>query len=166
MSDWEEFDPLPMLRELTAAGVDFVVIGGIAAVLHGSPRLTHDLDICFATDRPNLTALGRVLTRVNATPFGVAEDVPFVADERSLARVEVLTLRTDFGKLDVMVRPTGAPTYAALRARSVGQDLGEFVVRTASISDLIAMKRAAGRKKDHADVAELEAIERAVRKRA
>ena len=56
-----EFDPGELLRRLVAAGVDFVVIGGIAAVLHGSARLTRDLDIVFAPDAGNLEALARVL---------------------------------------------------------------------------------------------------------
>jgi predicted nucleotidyltransferase len=165
MAAWAEFDPRPILRRLTEQGVDFVVVGGIAAVLHGSPRVTQDLDVCFASDAANLVALGRVLTELHARPAGVDEEVPFVADERTLARIEVLTLQTDLGRLDVMTRPDGAPRYAALRADAVAYDIGGFVVRVCSIPDLIAMKRAADRDKDRADVTELEAIERLSRER-
>ena len=160
MTDWPEFDPRKILRLLTERGVDFVVIGGYAAVLHGSPRVTQDLDIAFGRDLANLEALARVLTDLHARLYGVAEDVPFVADEQTLARVELLTLETDLGKLDLLAVPAGAPPYADLREHAASFDVGGFVVRVADIPQLIAMKELAGRPKDLADIAELEAIAR------
>lgn len=156
---WREIDPLELLRELTRRGVDFVVIGGIAAVLHGSPRVTQDLDICFATDRGNLDALGGALVAVEARLAGVDEDVPFVADAETLRRVMVLTLDTRHGRLDVLAAPSGARPYAELRSAADRFDVGGLHVLVASIADLKAMKRAIGRPKDLADIAELELIE-------
>jgi predicted nucleotidyltransferase len=156
-----EFDPEEILRRLTARGVDFVVIGGVAALLLGSARVTRDLDICFATDTANLEALGAVLVELRARLKGVEEDVPFVPDARTLAQVELLTLDTTAGELDVLARPQGAPKYEQLRRRAERFDIGGVLVRVASIDDLIAMKRAAGRQKDLADIEELETISRA-----
>jgi hypothetical protein len=153
-----ELDPERILRALVGRGVDFVVIGGIAAVLHGSARNTFDLDVCFATDDVNLNALGDVLVELGARLRGVREDVPFTPDARTLRRVELLTLATVAGDFDVIARPSGAPAYAALRRRAERFDLGGFAVLVASVEDLIAMKQAAGRAKDIQDVAELEAI--------
>ena len=153
-----ELDAERILRALVARGVDFVVIGGIAAVLHGSARNTFDLDVCFATDDVNLDALGDVLVELGARLRGVPDDVPFMPDARTLRRIEVLTLATVAGDLDVLARPSGAPGYAALRRRAERFDLGGFAVLVASVEDLIAMKQAAGRAKDVQDVAELEAI--------
>jgi hypothetical protein len=153
-----ELDPEPILRALVRRGVDFVVIGGIAAVLHGSPRLTFDLDLCFAPDTGNLQALGEVLVALGAQLRGVDETVPFVPDAATLRRIEVLTLATPAGDLDVLARPAGAPAYETLRRRADRYEVGDFSVLVASVEDLIAMKRAAGRAKDLADVAELEAI--------
>jgi hypothetical protein len=147
-----------ILRRLTARGVDFVVIGGIAAILHGSSRNTFDLDVCFATDPGNLEALGAVLLGLNARLRGVEEDVPFVPDAATLRKIQTLTLATDLGDFDVLSRPDGAPGYEALRRAAERYDLGGFSVLVASVSDLIAMKRAAGRDKDLLDVGELEAI--------
>lgn len=152
-----DFDPARILERLTARGVDFVVIGGIAAVLHGSARATFDLDVCFATDAQNLRALGEVLVELGARLRG-AEDVPFVPDAAALRRVEVLTLQTSAGDLDVLARPLGARGFASLRARADRYDVGGFSVLVASVPDLIAMKRALGRAKDTADVETLEAI--------
>ena len=155
-----ELDTAQILAALVTRGVDFVVIGGIAAVVHGSPRITQDLDVTFATDAGNLTLLRGALVALGAMPRGIAEDVPFVADAATLRRVEVLTLDTIAGAFDVLARPAGAPPYDALRQHAVRHEIGGFGVLVASIPDLIAMKRAAGRPKDLADIAELEAIQR------
>jgi predicted nucleotidyltransferase len=149
-----------ILRRLVERGVDFVVIGGIAAVLHGSARNTFDLDICFAPDDVNLVALGDVLTALGARLKGVEEHAPFVPDARTLGQIELLTLVTALGELDVLARPPGAPTYAELRRNADRHDLGGFNVSVASIDDLIAMKQAAGRPKDLLDIEELDAIKR------
>lgn len=165
LAEHPELDTLELLRLLTERGVDFVVIGGIAVVLHGSARVTQDLDVCFATDEANLAALGDVLAALPARLRGVDTDLPFVADAATLRRVEVLTLVTPFGSLDVLARPEGAPPYATLRERAERYDVGGFLVHVAAVDDLIAMKQAAGRPKDIADVSELEAIARLRRRR-
>lgn len=153
-----EFDPTRLLRALVDGQVDFVVIGGVAAVLHGSARNTFDLDICFASDPSNLEALGAALVGLEARLRGVSEPVPFVPDAAALKRVDVLTLTTTAGDLDVLRVPTGAPRYDVLRGHADHYDVGGFEVRVASVEDLIAMKSAAGRSKDLTDVEELEAI--------
>ncbi len=158
--DRERLDAKTILRELTRAGVDFVVIGGIALVLHGSARATFDLDITYATDAGNLEALGGVLVALEARLRGVDDDVPFVPDAATLRNVELLTLRTVAGDLDVLARPAGAPAYDVLRRRAERLDVGGFAILVASTADLISMKTAAGRGKDLIDVAELQAIER------
>jgi predicted nucleotidyltransferase len=153
-----ELDVERLLRALVDGDVDFVVIGGVAAVLHGSARATFDLDICFANDAANLDALGAVLLTLDAKLRGVPDDVPFIADGATLKRVDVLTLTTVAGDLDVLRVPSGAPRYDVLRSHADRFDVGGFEVRVASIEDLIAMKTAAGRDKDRADVTDLEAI--------
>jgi hypothetical protein len=155
-----EFAPKIALGVLTAHGVDFVVIGGIASVLHGSPRVTRGLDVCFARDDANLAVLGRALGELHARLRGVSDDVPFVVDGDTLRRIEMLTLETDAGDFDVLARPEGAPPYEQLRRNAERYDLGAFAVLVASIDDLIAMKRAAGRPKDLVDVGELQTIAR------
>src|SRR5581483_7761917 len=144
MTDRPPLSADQILRRLVERGVDFVVIGGIAAVLHGSARKTFELDICFATDDDNLAALGDVLTTLGARLKGDQEDVPFVPDAGTLRQAERLTLVTSLGELDVLPRPSGAPAYRELREHADRYDLGGFNVSVASIDDLIAMKQAAG----------------------
>jgi predicted nucleotidyltransferase len=163
--DWPEFDPETLLRRLTARGVDFVVVGGYAAVIYGSPRLTQDLDIAYSGDPDNLNALGLALADLDAKLFDVADDVPFVPDADTLRRVELVTLETTAGQLDLLAQPPGAPAYAKLRRNAQRVDIGEFAVPVASLDDLIAIKEAAGRPKDRADLVELEAIKRLSRDR-
>jgi nucleotidyltransferase AbiEii toxin of type IV toxin-antitoxin system len=153
-----EFDAKRLLRALVDGDVDFVVIGGVAAVLHGSARATFDLDVCFASNAENLEALGSTLVGLRAQLRGVSEAVPFVPDAVALRRVEVLTLTTTAGDLDVLRAPSGAPRYDVLRGHADRYDVGGFEVRVASVEDLIAMKAAAGRPKDLGDIEELEAI--------
>ena len=153
-----EFDPARLLRALVDGRVDFVVIGGVAAVLHGSARNTFDLDICFASDPDNLEALGSTLAGLRAQLRGMPEPVAFVPDAASLKRVDALTLTTAAGDLDVLRVPSGAPRYDVLRGHADRYDVGGFEVRVASVEDLIAMKSAARRAKDLADIEELEAI--------
>jgi predicted nucleotidyltransferase len=160
MASWPEFNVDELLRRLTARGVDFVVVGGIAAVLLGSAQQTNDLDICFSTEPENLEALGQVLIELGARLRGIDEDVPFVPDARTLARVQLLTLDTSEGPLDLLVSPDGAPPYQRLRRNAERKDVSGFAVLVASPDDLIAMKQAAGRPKDLIAVEELEAIKR------
>jgi predicted nucleotidyltransferase len=155
-----EFRVDRLLEALTSRGIDFVVVGGIAATLLGSARDTFDLDICPAPDPPNLDALGKLLVELHARLRGIEDTVPFVPDSRALAQVQVLTLDTDLGPLDVLMQPSGAPAYEQLRRSAEQKDLGAFSVRVASIEDLIAMKEAAGRPKDLIVVEELEAVRR------
>ena len=163
MGKWPDFQPTELLRRLTAHGVDFVVIGGIAMVAHGSSRLTQDLDVCYAPDAANLRALGESLLELKAQLRGVDEDVPFVPDDRSLRRTQILCLDTDAGPLDVLLAPPGAPSYDQLRANADRIEIAGIRVLVASLDDLAAMKRAANRVKDILDLEEIEAIRRATR---
>jgi len=164
-AEWPEFELETMLERLSSAGVDYVVIGGIAMVAHGSARLTRDLDIVFSPDDRNLELLGEVLLGLDAKLRGVDEKVPFVPDAATLGNTELLTLVTSAGWLDVHRRPAGAPPYGSLRRNAERVDLGGYSVLVASPADLQAMKRTAARPQDVMDLEYLEAIIRLRRER-
>jgi predicted nucleotidyltransferase len=152
-----------LLERLTNAEVDFVIVGGVAVITQASPRFTKDLDICYALEQANLDRLGDVLTELGARLRGVEEDVPFTPDGRTLRHTQMLTLTTSDGDLDLLVDPDGSPGYASLRRNAISVDLDGITVLVASIDDLIAMKRAAGRPQDLVDLESLEIARRRAR---
>jgi predicted nucleotidyltransferase len=160
LAAWPDFRPATLLRRLVEGGVDFVVVGGVAAVALGSVQITRDLDITYAGDAENLERLGRVLVLLGARLRGGADDVPFVPDGRTLRHTRILTLDTADGPLDLLAAPDGAPGYEDLRAHAEMAVVGGVEVHVAALDDLLAMKRAAGRPKDLIAVEELEAIRR------
>lgn len=165
MQEFPDFTPRALLARLVEGAVDFVVVGGVAAVAHGSVAFTQDLDIAYAPDIGNLDRLGAVLVHLDARLRGVTDDVPFVPDGRAIRRTRVLTLTTPLGSIDLLAQPDGAPVYEQLRSRAVRQSVAGVEVFVASLEDLIAMKKAAGRPKDLVAVEELEAIQRLQRER-
>lgn len=154
-----------LLTRLTEGGVDFVVVGGVAVILQASPRFTKDLDICYAPGQENLDRLGVVLVKLGTKLREAEEDLPFVPDGRTLRQTQILTLITPDGGLDLLADPDGSPGYSALRRRATEIDVEGIVVRVASIDDLIAMKRAAGRPQDLVDLESLEIARRRVRRK-
>jgi len=160
LDEFSDFGPRAMLRRLVGGNVDFVVVGGVAAVAHGAVSSTAKLEILYAPDEANLERLGRVLMDLGARLRGVTDDVPFVPDGRTLRRTRVLTLETPHGSIDLLAEPDGAPVYAELRERADREEIAGVEVRFASLDDLIAMKKAAGRPKNLVAVEELEAIKR------
>ena len=160
MANWPEFRPAALLRRLVGHGVDFVVVGGIAMVAHGSARNTNDLDICYSSDPANLEALGAALVELGARLKGVDEDVPFVPDARTLRRTSIITLASPDGEIDLLVGPVGAPDYTDLRARAERVIIDGIAMLIASLDDLESMKRAAGRPVDQVDLEEIEVIRR------
>lgn len=153
------FDPIHIFRRLRAHGVRYVLVGGMAAKAHGSPTLTVDVDICPARDRENLERLGAALGELGARLRGAPPDVPFHPDRRTFERVELLTLVTDHGDLDVLMHPSGVGGFPELDANAepVAVDDG-LEVRVASLDDLVAMKRAADRPKDRVELEILGAL--------
>lgn len=145
--------PQAILRLLEEHGVKYVVIGGIAARIWGSPRNTDDLDICAAQTRANKKRLAAALTELNARfrPPGLEQGYPPPGgwDERSFDSMDNVALTTDLGWLDVWFVPDGTEGYDDLIRASSTADLGDGLrVRIADIMDIIRSKAAAGRNKD------------------
>jgi predicted nucleotidyltransferase len=154
----DPFDPLAALRALTDAGVHFVLIGGVAARVHGSPSMTRDLDICHARDQANLDRLSRALREMHARLRGTDDDVPFQLDGRTLAAGANFTFRTDEGDIDVLALPSGVAGYEELVRKAKDVDVGGVTVKLCDLDDLITMKRAAGRPKDRIELEVLYAL--------
>jgi hypothetical protein len=154
------YDPEQILRKLLEHQVEFVVIGGVAAALHGSPMLTADVDISYKRTSENLARLAAALAEMNARLRGIEEDLPFQPDARALKSGSNFTFTTDLGDLDVIGWPDGISSYDALVRAALPMRIGRQEVLVASIDDLIRMKRAAGRPKDVAGALALEEVKR------
>ena len=112
----------------------------------------------YARDAANLAALAEALAPFHPRLRGVPEDLPFRWDAWTLRGGTNFTLITDAGELDLLGYAAGAESFEALWERATETELFGVPVRVASLDDLIAMKRAAGRPKDQAHLLELESL--------
>ena len=148
------FDPAAMLAALHQAGVRFVLIGGMAAVLHGDVGVTVDLDIAPARDPDNLDRLVAALRALDARIRldEAAEGLPFDCSAgflRNLGPDGLLNLTTRAGALDLTFTPAGTGGYRDLKRDAVAMDAADGVsVLVASLADVIRSKSAADREKD------------------
>lgn len=152
------FDPERLLATLLRHRVRFVVVGGIAGRLLGSPTLTNDLDICYARDSKNLQALSAALLELRARLRGAPENLPFRPDPPTLSSGDHFTLSTSAGNLDCIGTPSGSTGFHDLIAAASLMHVGELSVPVVAIEDLMRMKRASGRPKDRIELEVLAAL--------
>lgn len=153
-----KFDPVLALSTLIELRVEFVVIGGIAGRLLGSPTITNDLDICYARNDENHARLAEALMVLNARLRGVDEEVPFQLDAKTIANGDSFTFITDAGSLDVLGTPSGTDGFDDLVRTATEVDLDGINVKVCDIEDLLRMKRASARPKDLIEVEVLNAV--------
>lgn len=150
----EDFDPVRLLAALREADVDFVLIGGMAAILHGDVGVTVDLDVVPASAPRNLDRLGNALRAIDARirTEGVPEGLPFdcsAAFFRNLPPDAIVNLTTRAGDLDLAFRPSGTQGYADLRRDAIEIEAADGLrILVASLADVIRSKEAANREKD------------------
>jgi len=147
-----------LLESLERNKVAFVIVGGIAATLHGSARLTFDLDVVYERTPSNLERLVEAL--VPFTPYlrGAPPGLPFKFDVETLKRGLNFTLTTSDGPVDLLGEVSGIGNYAAARGRADEAQMFGGTYYFLELDALIISKKAAGRPKDFEAIAELEAI--------
>jgi hypothetical protein len=153
--------PLDLLAALHRHEVEFVVIGGYSLAAHRYVRATKDLDVVPEPNRANLERLLAALEDLDAEPLAIGDFKAHEVPELNLENLERggnWLLRTRYGRLDVMQYVEGMKSYAQLRAGAITRELPGFdrPPLFAGLDDLIALKQAAGRDQDLADIAELE----------
>ena len=147
-------DPELLFRTLARHQVQFVLIGALAARLHGFPRFTHDADITPARNAANLQHLAAALRELDARVYTdtIPEGLPFDCSPEMLARGDVWNLITRAGRLDLAFKPSGTEGYDDLAKQAVRFTLYGDELLAARLEDIMRSKEAAGRWQDRQDV--------------
>ena len=156
----EALQPEKLFQVLAHHGVDYVLIGGLAATLHGSSDLTKDADICPDPSPENRERLAAALRDIRARVRTEAEPdgVRFSVDAEFLQRTQLVNLTTRYGDFDIAFQPAGRG-YEDLVNDAIELEIDGTVVRVASLSDIIRSKEVANRPKDRATLPILYALQ-------
>lgn len=147
-----------LFRLLHDHRVEFIIVGGVAATLHGSARVTRDLDVVYSRTPRNLARLAAALRGHGPYPRGAPPGLPFSCDARTLRRGLNFTLETDIGNLDLLGEITGGGRYADLLPHAIEVEVFGLRLLCLDLDTLIRVKQAAGRPRDLDAIAELRVI--------
>ena len=153
MTDFEK-----AIAVLSESGVQFVIVGGLAATAHGSARLTQDIDVVYARSSENIERLVRALAPFAPYLRGAPRGLPFAWSTDTVQQGLNFTLTTSLGDLDLLGEITAGGRYEALVPHTVELELFGHACLCLDLPWLIRVKRAAGRPKDLEAIAELEAL--------
>jgi hypothetical protein len=153
MTDFPE-----LLAALADGRVDHIIVGGLAATVHGSSRLTQDIDVVYARSAENLERLVRAIAPHHPYLRGAPPGLPFEWSTRTLRQGLNVTLTTSRGDLDLLGEIAGGGGYENLLPHTLEVDLFGRSHRCLDLPTLIRTKRAAGRPRDLEVLAELEAL--------
>ena len=155
-------DTVALLKRLAEGGVEFVVIGGAAAVAYGGSVSTDDLDVCAPLHSENAVRIIKAMNGLHPR-WRTRPDLPVIQPDSPQLRpgLKNMYLVTDFGKLDVLGEVPDVCSYEELAARSIEASFEGVKCRMIDIDTLMAAKRAAGREKDRATLRHLEVLKKA-----
>lgn len=139
-------------------GVEFLIVGGMAESVFGSPRVTEDIDICYARTPENCAAIAAALQEIGAKLRNFPENLPFILDAHTIEIGCNFTFRTTLGDFDTLglLEPIGG--FDALAPRAEHYQIGKEIARTLSLGDLIRIKEHLKRPKDLESLFQLYAI--------
>lgn len=157
----EPLDPELLFEVLARHKVEYVLIGGLAANLHGSPLVTNDADITPRRTKPNLRRLTDALVDLDARIRTAKEPdgLEFARDAGFLERMKMVNMQTRAGDFDISFEPGGLSGYEELAAHAVSFEIFGVRVQVAALRDIIASKEATNRAKDQAALPVLYALE-------
>jgi predicted nucleotidyltransferase len=147
-----------LLRTLVQHDVRFIIVGGLAATVHGSARLTQDIDVVYDRSDDNITRVVDALSGLNPYLRGAPPGLPFEWSSETLRRGLNFTLTTSAGAIDLLGEIPGGPTHDELVRHTIEIELFGTNCRCLDLPALIRTKRAAGRPKDLEAIAELEIL--------
>ena len=147
-----------LLKKLAEAGLDFVIVGGFAAITHGSSYLTRDVDICAVLTAENVARLRAALVDWNPKHRMTPQRLSFLTYPSADQPVNNLYLQTDVGVVDILSSILGVGDFERLKQSAEIVEIDGRPFRVMSLNDLIAAKEAMGREKDLLTAKELRAI--------
>jgi predicted nucleotidyltransferase len=156
---------LQILSSLHDSNIDFVIVGGVASALHGSTRVTFDLDIVPSLAPNSWSAAIDLLWSLGARPR-IPEPLERIRDVQQVRIWQrekgmlALNFRTPDGSTEVDLLISESDSFDTLRQRAASVTVEGRKFFVASIEDLIAMKQKAGRPQDLLDIAQLEEIKK------
>jgi predicted nucleotidyltransferase len=153
-----KYDYQKLIPTLVKGHVKFIIIGGVAAVVHGSARATFDLDVVYSRNPDNIRRLVQTLKPYSPYLRDAPGGLPFVFDQETVQKGLNFTLTTQLGNLDLLGEVVAGGTYEDLQPYSAEIEVFDIKCFCLGLERLILIKRAAGRPKDFEVIAELEAI--------
>ena len=151
-------DLAQIIPPMVAAQIDFILIGGKAAILHGSARVTFDTDVVYERSKVNLERIVNFLAPHHPYLRGAPPGLPFTLDLPALRNGLNFTLTTALGDLDLLGEVVGGGGYRDLLPHTFEVEAFGVKFKCVDLPTLIKLKRAAGRPKDLESIAELEAL--------
>lgn len=151
-------DPKRLIEALHASGIRFAIVGGMAAVVHGSNQVTQGLDIVAIVNPEEIEKLRRALAPLHPVHRMTPQKFSFLDVPEDLKPVRNLYLRTDAGVLDVISEVLGVGDADRVLRKAVRKDLFGYSTPIISIEDLITCKKLLGRSHDLRAVQDLEAV--------
>jgi len=137
-----------LLPTLVGAGVEFIIVGGVAGILHGSARATYDVDLVYSRNEQNIQRLASVLAPYNPYLRNAPLGLPFVRDTKTIRHGLNFTLTTTVGDIDLLGEVVGGETYQKLLPRFFEVEAFTVRFKFIDLATLIRIKEAAGRRKD------------------
>jgi predicted nucleotidyltransferase len=153
-------DLTDLIERLIAADVDFVLVGGLAAVTYGSSMTTQDIDICCDFTSENLLRIQSALEGLNPVHRMTSNRIPLELTQTNCGPLKNLYLDTDWGQIDCLSEVLGLGNFEQVKQQSESIELDGKTCRILRIDALIIAKRAMGRPKDIETIKQLEVIQR------
>jgi predicted nucleotidyltransferase len=155
---------LNLLKRLNKAGVDFVIVGGFAGVVHGCTFVTQDIDVCCDFSPANLFRLQKALTGLHPIHRMTPKRIKFQLNKKNVEQFENLYLDTDIGQLDCLSQINGLGDFSEVKKSSVPIEAEGMKFYVLNIEALIKSKKAMGRQRDKQAIQQLEEIKRIKKK--
>ncbi len=151
-----------VIKALSSANVEYVIVGGVAVKAHSSGYVTYDFDFCYSRSDKNLGFIVTALEKYNPRPRNFSPELPFIFDKSTLRNATNFTFETSIGDIDLLGELSGIGDFQDVLTNSENFSLYGFEVKILTLDGLIKSKSAAGRAKDLLVLPELEALREAM----